>query len=121
MSALFEGDILSKSKVWLSVFITSVPFLLGLLYAGFATTNNNEASTLGLSVISLSTVLNIIVFVQINNRLNSGTQNYPLLLWTASFLFLLLGIIIVSFSYKNIYTCSIINKEETTNKNSEKP
>ena len=120
MSALFQGDILSNSKVFLSVFITSLPFLLGLLYAGFATTNNNELSTFGLIIIIFSTVLSLIVFVQINNRLKSGEGNYPLLLWTASFLFLLLGIIIVSFSYKNIYTCSI-NKSENKNKNSPKP
>lgn len=120
MSGLFEV-ILRSSKDWFSAFITSTPFLLGLIYAGFATTNNNEASTAGIIVISLSAVLNIIVFVQINNRLQSGKGNYPLLLWTASFLFLLLGIILVSFSYKNIYSCSIINKSETENKNSSKP
>jgi len=121
MSALFEGGIFSNNKVLFSVFITSIPFLLGLLYAGFATTNSNELSTAGLIVIIFSTVLNLIVFVQINNRLKSGVGNYPLLLWTASFLFLLLGIIIVSFSYKNMYTCSIINKSKNENKNSSKP
>jgi len=120
MSALLNLNFLGAGKVLFSVFIVSIPFLFGLLYAGFATANKNGLSTFGLVTIIFSTVLSLIVFVQINNRLKSGVGNYPLLLWTASFLFLLLGIILVSFSYENIYTCSI-NKSENKNKNKNSP
>jgi hypothetical protein len=101
---------LDNSKFWLSTFVISIPFILALFYAGLTTASKSAdsiTSMVGLILVGLSTVLNIIVFVTINYRLRKNINTFPLQIWTASFVVLLLGVIVVSSSYKNVYTCSL--------------
>jgi hypothetical protein len=112
------GNLVDNSKFWFATLIISSPFILALFYAGFATANkdfDSVSSIFGLVLIGLSSIMNIIVFVTINNRLKRNNSTFPLRLWTASFILLLVGVLVISFSYKNMYTCNLITfKGDTT-------